>query len=45
MGKQLNLKEMGGIKAVIYVTDGMTLGLGTGPTAYYMIELLGRRVK
>lgn len=45
MGKQLNLKEMVGIKAASYVTDGMTVGLGTGSTAYYMIEELGRRVK
>ena len=45
MGKQLNLKEMVGIKAASYVTDGMTVGLGTGYTAYYMIEELGRRVK
>ena len=45
MGQQLNLKEMVGIKAASYVTDGMTVGLGTGSTAYYMIEELGRRVK
>ena len=45
MGKQLNLKEMVGIKAASYVTDGMTVGLGTGSTAYYMLEELGRRVK
>jgi len=45
VGKQLNLKEMVGIKAASYVTDGMTVGLGTGSTAYYMIEELGRRVK
>ena len=36
---------MVGIKAARYVTDGMTVGLGTGSTAYYMIEELGRRVK
>ena len=41
----MNLKEMVGIKAASYVTDGMTVGLGTGSTAYYMIEELGRRVK
>lgn len=35
---------MVGIKAASYVTDGMTVGLGTGSTAYYMIEELGRRV-
>lgn len=36
---------MVGIKAASYVTDGMTVGLGTGSTAYYMIEELGRRIK
>ena len=41
----MNLKEMVGIIAASYVTDGMTVGLGTGSTAYYMIEELGRRVK
>lgn len=41
----MNLKEMVGIKAASYVKDGMTVGLGTGSTAYYMIEELGRRVK
>lgn len=45
VGTRLNLKEMVGIKAASYVTDGMTVGLGTGSTAYYMIEELGRRVK
>ncbi|MHC5269256.1 ribose-5-phosphate isomerase RpiA [Enterococcus sp. LJL98] len=41
----MNLKEMVGIKAASYIKDGMTVGLGTGSTAYYMIEELGRRVK
>lgn len=41
----MNLKEMVGIKAASYVKDRMTVGLGTGSTAYYMIEELGRRVK
>lgn len=36
---------MVGIQAASYVEDGMTVGLGTGSTAYYMIEELGRRVK
>lgn len=36
---------MVGIKASEYVKDGMIVGLGTGSTAYYMIEELGRRVK
>lgn len=41
----MNLKQMVGIKASEYVKDGMIVGLGTGSTAYYMIEELGRRVK
>lgn len=36
---------MVGVQAASYVKDGMTVGLGTGSTAYYMIEELGRRVK
>jgi ribose 5-phosphate isomerase A len=45
VGQRMNLKEMVGIKAANYVTDGMVVGLGTGSTAYYMIEELGRRIK
>lgn len=41
----MNLKQMVGIEASKYVKDGMIVGLGTGSTAYYMIEELGRRVK
>lgn len=39
------LKKQAGIKAAEYVTDGMVVGLGTGSTAYYFVEELGRRVK
>ncbi|TWS94204.1 MULTISPECIES: ribose-5-phosphate isomerase RpiA [unclassified Streptococcus] len=39
------LKKMAGIKAADYVHDGMIVGLGTGSTAYYFVEELGRRVK
>lgn len=41
----MNLKQMVGIEAAKHVTDGMIVGLGTGSTAYYMVEELGRRVK
>lgn len=41
----MNLKKMVGIAAANYVEDGMIVGLGTGSTAYYMIEEIGRRVK
>ncbi|MFA9494045.1 ribose-5-phosphate isomerase RpiA [Streptococcus sp. E17BB] len=39
------LKKQAGVRAAQYVTDGMTVGLGTGSTAYYFVEELGRRVK
>ncbi|TCD46476.1 ribose-5-phosphate isomerase RpiA [Streptococcus sp. X16XC17] len=40
-----NLKQQVGIKAAEFVTDGMVVGLGTGSTAYYFVEEIGRRVK
>lgn len=40
----MNLKQMVGIEAAKYVKDGMVVGLGTGSTAYYMVEEIGRRV-
>lgn len=40
-----NLKEQVGIKAAEFVTDGMVVGLGTGSTAYYFVQEIGRRVK
>lgn len=40
----MNLKQMVGIEAATHVTDGMVVGLGTGSTAYYMVEELGRRM-
>lgn len=39
------LKQQAGIKAADWVTDGMVIGLGTGSTAYYFTEEIGRRVK
>ncbi|MGX7328793.1 ribose-5-phosphate isomerase RpiA [Enterococcus bulliens] len=41
----MNLKQLVGIEAASYITDGMIVGLGTGSTAYYFIEELGRRVQ
>lgn len=40
----MNLKELVGIEATKFVKDGMTVGLGTGSTAYYLVKELGRRV-
>lgn len=41
----MNLKKMVGYKAAEFVKDGMVVGLGTGSTAYYMVEAIGKRVK
>ena len=40
-----NLKKAVGVKAAEFVKDGMIVGLGTGSTAYYFVEEIGRRVK
>lgn len=41
----MNLKKMAGIEAANYVKDGMIVGLGTGSTAKFMVDEIGRRVK
>jgi len=41
----VNLKELAAAKAVEMVRDGMVLGLGTGSTAGYAIEMLGERLR
>lgn len=41
----MNLKQMAGIEAAKYVNDGMIVGLGTGSTAKFMVDEIGRRVK
>jgi ribose 5-phosphate isomerase A len=38
-------KKMAALKAVEWVRDGMVIGLGTGSTAYYAIEVIGKLVK
>lgn len=38
------LKKMVGIESTKYIKSGMTVGLGTGSTAYYMIREVGRLV-
>ncbi len=40
-----DLKRKVAFKAAEYVEEGMTVGLGTGSTAHYMILALGERVK
>ncbi|MGR3741332.1 ribose-5-phosphate isomerase RpiA [Companilactobacillus sp. DQM5] len=41
---QNELKKAAGIRSVDFIKDGMTVGLGTGSTVFYMVEELGRRV-
>lgn len=38
-------KKIAAEKAVEYITDGMIIGLGTGSTAYWAIQKIGRRVQ
>lgn len=40
-----NLKKLAGIKAAEFVQSGMIVGLGTGSTAYYFVEEIGRRIR
>lgn len=41
----MNSKQLAGEKAAEYVKDGMIVGLGTGSTAYYFVEAVGRMVQ
>ncbi|MBJ8108217.1 ribose-5-phosphate isomerase RpiA [Bacillus cereus group sp. N6] len=41
----LNLKQLVGEYAAIFVKDGMKVGLGTGSTVYWTIQKLDERVK
>lgn len=41
----MELKQMVGIEAAKYVKDGMVVGLGTGSTAKFMVDEIGRRIK
>jgi ribose 5-phosphate isomerase A len=41
----MNGKQAAGYRAVEWVEPGMTVGLGTGSTAYWAIQRLGERVK
>lgn len=40
----MNAKQAAGYKAAEWVQEGMLVGLGTGSTAYYVIERIGQRV-
>lgn len=41
----MNLKEKAAAKALTFVKSGMTLGLGTGSTTAYFVDMLGARLK
>ena len=41
----MDAKQRAGFRAVEFVEDGMAVGLGTGTTAYWMVERLGQRVR
>ena len=40
----VNEKKVAALEAVKYIKDGMTVGLGTGSTAFFMIEAIGEMV-
>ncbi|MDO5141792.1 MAG: ribose-5-phosphate isomerase RpiA [Eubacteriales bacterium] len=41
----MDMKKIAGDKAAGYVKDGMVVGLGTGSTAYHMVNAVGEMVK
>ena len=41
----MNAKQLAAEKAVTFLEDGMTIGLGTGSTAYWAIEKIGKKVQ
>lgn len=43
--ERIEQKKLAAHKAAEYIKDGMTLGLGTGSTAYYMIRRVGELVE
>lgn len=45
MMSQDELKKIVGEKAVDWIKDGMTVGLGTGSTVKYMVEALAKRIQ
>jgi ribose 5-phosphate isomerase A len=41
----MDAKKRAGFKAAEFVEDGMSVGLGTGSTAHWLVERLGERVR
>jgi ribose 5-phosphate isomerase A len=44
-GVTMNKKQSAALKAAEYIKDNMILGLGTGSTAYYLIQKVGELLK
>ncbi|WP_125571126.1 ribose-5-phosphate isomerase RpiA [Lacticaseibacillus songhuajiangensis] len=42
---QSELKKVAAERAALFVEDGMTLGLGTGSTVFFLVEAIARRVR
>ena len=42
---QDKLKQEAAQKAAEFVEDGMTIGLGTGSTVFYLVEAIAQRIK
>ena len=40
-----NIKKLAALEAIRYIKEGMTIGLGTGSTAYWAIQAIGERVR
>jgi ribose 5-phosphate isomerase A len=45
MGEMMNLKQQAAAKALGYVHDGMVLGLGSGSTTAYFVQMLGEKLQ
>lgn len=41
----MNLKQLVGVESAKFIKDDMIVGLGTGSTAYYMVEEVARKIK
>ncbi|MBV9925198.1 MAG: ribose-5-phosphate isomerase RpiA [Acidobacteria bacterium] len=41
----MDTKQKAGFRAAEFIEDGMRVGLGTGTTAYWLVERLGERVR
>lgn len=42
---QSEMKQVAAVRAAEFVEDGMTLGLGTGSTVFFLVEAIAERIK